>query len=347
MAGLGTYAYLNARLRAKLGKLLSAQQYEQLMQAAGTSTLAEILLHTDYHGLLRDISTVHDLRRAESALVGHLIACHREVAAHAKGSVREFVEELMRKYEVENLKVILRAWNAGEETEFIYRDPICHAIPVTSILKAGTIEEVIVLLDETPYRKPLVGARERYKETGSLFYLEMALDKELYEATWRAIEALSLRDKKIASRLIGIEIDILNINWILRFKRYYDLSLAEITSLMIPRGLQITEEFLREVYPGKDQASLMSELLTGVYRSVSQRLSVREEVRALHFLEALLRETFVQQIRSALRGYPFTIGVAIAYLRLKKMEVSNIVTILNGKALRLPREDVERNLVRL
>jgi len=347
MASLGTYAYLNARLRAKLGKLLTAEQCRAMARAADIEGVYEALRHTEYADIFGNLGTPLDIRRAESELVWRLIACHREVAAHCKRSIRRFIEELMRKYEVENLKVILRAWNAKEEAGFIYRGRVSYEIPVESILKAATIEEVIVLLEDTPYRKPLSESREKYKKTGSLFYAEVALDKELYAATWRAIEDLSPPDRRIASRLTGIEIDILNINWILRFKRYYSLSLAEIIGLMIPNGLQISEDFVREVYPGRDQTSLMSELLTGIYVGARQTPPAEEETQALHLLEALLREVYVQQVRRALGGFPFTIGVPIAYLRLKSMEVSNIVTILNSKALKLPPEEVERNVVGL
>ena len=330
-----------------MGKLLSAEQYERIMAAADVETAYEALRHTGYADIFKHAGTVQDLRRVESALVDRLIAFHREVAAHTKGRVRRFLEELLRKYEVENLKVIVRVWNAhlDAEREFIYRERVCHEIPVDSILEATTIEEVIVLLEDTPYRKPLTEARGTYKKTGSLFRLEVALDRELYQATWKAIKDLSASDRKIASRLIGMEIDILNINWILRFRRYYDLGLAEITSLMIRNGYQINEQSLRDVYPGRDQATLMSGLLTGVYQGVSEALRSKEETQAFHLLEALLRDLLAQQVRRALGGFPFTIGVAIAYLRLKKMEVSNIISILNGKALRLAREEIERNVV--
>jgi V/A-type H+-transporting ATPase subunit C len=345
MSGLGTYAFLNARLRAKLSKLLSAEQYEQLMQAASPEGVFSILQQTEYRDVFESVVSAQDIPRAEAALVGKLITCHREVAAEAKGAVRRLVEELMRKYEVENLKVMLRAWNAKEEIEFIYRDRICNDIPVEPILAARTIEEIIVLLGETPYRKPLSRARQEYSETRSLFYLEVALDRELYEAMWRAIRVLSPADRKIASRLLGIEIDILNINWILRFKKYYNLGLANVIRLIVPGGLQVKEDLLRDAYPDRTPAALMSALLTGVYSGLPRPMEAEKEVEGLHLLEGLLRETYAQQLRNALGGYPFTIGTVIAYLRFKKIEVSNIITILNAKALQLPREDIERDVV--
>jgi V/A-type H+-transporting ATPase subunit C len=347
MSALATYAYLNARLRAKLSKLISPQLYEQLARTADLATLLGALRQTEYAASFQTALSAQDIPRAEAALVEQLILSHREVAAHSKGEVRHFIEELMRQFEVENLKVILRVWKAKEGSEFVYRGYISNEIPVDAILQAETIEEIIVLLGDTPYRKPLGDAREKYKRTDSLFYLEVALDRELYEATWAAIQDLSPPDRRIASKLIGIEIDILNINSILRSKRYYNLGLADVMELMIPGGSKVKEELVREAYPGRDYASVMSALLTGVYGTVPHALRTVKEVQALHLLEGFLRETYARELRKALGGFPFTIGTAIAYLRLKKLEVSNIITLLNAKAFDRPPEEIASNLVRV
>jgi V/A-type H+-transporting ATPase subunit C len=349
MTRLGTYAYLNARLRARLGKLLSPQEYQALSSAPNLLAIYERLRHTDYSGAISEARSAADLPQVESALVEHLVECHRQVAAHTSGHVRAFLTELLRKFETDNLKAVLRVWNSkvAEERQFIHRDLICFEIPIDAILEAETIEEVIVLLEDTPYRKPLSRERENFKQSGSLFRIEVALDRELYESTWSTIEKLPASDKKIAARLLGIEIDILNINSILRFYKYYKLSLPEIAALIIPHGLEIDSAVLTHVYPGTDPATFATSVLAGPYRGISEAVAGEEETRALQMVEDLLRELFFQQVRKALGGFPFTIGVAIAYLRLKKMEVSNIITILNAKALDRPWEEIENTLIRV
>ncbi|MDP2896567.1 MAG: V-type ATPase subunit [bacterium] len=347
MSGLGTYAFLNAKVRGKLSKLISPAQYKELVRAPDVLSACLVLRGTEYRDLIQDIVSAADLPRIEAALAEHLIAAHREVRDVAKGHVPRFIEELLRQYEVENLKVLLRAWNAREEKSFIYRERICNEIPVDALLEAQSLEEIIVLLGETPYRKPLTLAREDYERTGSPFPLEVALDRELYEATWKVVGELPAVDRKIASRLLGIEADLLNITWMMRFKRYYGLGLADVIKAMVPGGLRIKEEFVREVYPGRDEASLMTALLTGVYGSRPPQVPAMKEVRGFERLEEFLKKTYLQQLRQALGGYPFTIGTVIAYLRLKKAEVSNLITILNAKALSLPPEEVETSIVRV
>jgi len=346
MSGLGTYAFLNAKVRGKLSKLISPAQYKELVRAPDVLSACLVLRGTEYRDLIQDIVSAADLPRIEAALAEHLIAAHREVRDVAKGHVPRFIEELLRQFEVENLKVLLRAWNAREEKSFIYRERICNEIPVDALLDAQSLEEIIVLLGETPYRKPLTLAREDYERTGSPFPLEVALDRELYEATWKVVGELPAVDRKIASRLLGIEADLLNITWMMRFKRYYGLGLADVIKAMVPGGLRINEEFVREVYPGRDEASLMTALLTGVYGSRPPQVTVAPRA-PFERLEEFLKKTYLQQLRQALGGYPFTIGTVIAYLRLKKAEVSNLITILNAKAFHLPPEELERSVARV
>lgn len=345
MSGLGTYAFLNAKVKGKLGKLISRAQYLQLMRAPDVMSACLVLRGTQYQDVIADMLSPEDLPRIEAALVADLIAAHREVYDAAKGYVQRFIEELLRQYEVETLKAILRAWNSGEEKTFLYRERICNEIPVDGLLAARSFEEIIVLLGDTPYRKPLTQAREEYEKTGSLFPLEVALDKELYEATWNVVRELPAADRKVASRLLGIEADILNINWIVRFKRYYDLGLAEVLHAMVPGGLHVKEEFVREVYPGRDDTSLAAALLAGTYGHLPSEMSGEKEVRGFDRLEGFLKGAYLEQLRQTLGGYPFTIGIVMAYLRLKKAEVSNLITILNAKAFNLPPEELEGSIV--
>ena len=48
-------------------------------------------------------------------------------------------------------------------------------------------------------------------------------------------------------------------------------------------------------------------------------------------IENFLHEVFMREVKRALSGYPFTIGVVLGYTVLKKNETKNIVSILYAK----------------
>ena len=48
-------------------------------------------------------------------------------------------------------------------------------------------------------------------------------------------------------------------------------------------------------------------------------------------IEDMLNQILMIEVKNTLVGYPFTIGIVIAYLLLKRIEIKNLVSLLNLK----------------
>ena len=57
-------------------------------------------------------------------------------------------------------------------------------------------------------------------------------------------------------------------------------------------------------------------------------------------LERVLREILLIEVRRVLGGYPFTIGIVLAYFILKGEEIRRIMTVLNAKAYDWPQDRI-------
>ncbi len=348
MRSLAKYAFINAKVRAKLGQFLSQKQIAQMKTADSLDGVYDVLRNTVYSDIFEKIDASYNIKDVELLLLKREIASYFELLKYAKGNIREIIFTLLSKYEVENLKLLLRLWHKkGEafEEKLIYREKICHYIPIEKILKAENIEEIILLLEKTPYKKPIWDMRDRYKLQNLPFFLEVALDIDFYRRLWEKIDRLSGADRKIAAKLTGIEIDIQNINWVLRFKHYYNLPIAEIMNYLIPNGFQVTEDFVRRAYVSKDSRELLTGLLTRYYQRIPTLKPTKEIISNLRMLESILWQFLINEIKRALQGFPFTIGTIIAYLKMRKIEFSNIVSILNGKKYNLSAEKIEESLI--
>ena len=66
-----------------------------------------------------------------------------------------------------------------------------------------------------------------------------------------------------------------------------------------------------------------------------------DAVSRMALLERILEEILMWEIRRILTGYPFTIGIIIAYFVLKRSEIRRIMTVLNAKFYALPEERIE------
>lgn len=340
MRELATYAFINAKIRAMMSFLISPDLFSRMMDSEDIHKQMELLKEVPYY---KDIventgKDITDLRLIEKQLIKNDLNIYRRIYRSIPGNVeRELVQFFIEKYELEQLKVALRIWNKKMPVnidDFILGGKISFDIDYKKIVYAPNIEEIIFLLDDTPYKKPVLSARERFKEKGSIFYLEANLDMDYYHRLILCLESLSSRDRDIAKKIIGIEIDIQNINWLIRMRKYYSLAAGEILEWVIPGGSKINKENITKFYVTDGLGKIVDSIALGPYARIKDLI---EENMSL--IENFLHEVLFKEVKKALSGYPFTIGTILSYLILKNSETKNIVSLLYAKNLGLKKEE--------
>ena len=86
------------------------------------------------------------------------------------------------------------------------------------------------------------------RDEDSLFSIEMNLDKYYYRNLTESIKSLSKADRDEFKKIFGVKIDLLNIIWIYRAKKYYDISPEEIFNFTIFGGNYTSEKLLHLSY---------------------------------------------------------------------------------------------------
>lgn len=346
MKSLKKYVYLNALLRTRLSRCLDTREMSALTGAADMSEVASLLRGTDYRELSALIESGAPLKLIEKALLKIEIGRHRSVLGHARGAVANLIFSLMELYDVGKVQGLLRLWREKEweERDSIIEEKICWDIPADDILKAASIEEIILLLDATPYKKALMAGYARYRHSGQLFPLEVALEADYYQRLWETVEALGNLDSSVAARIMGIEIDVRNIEILLRLKRYSSLPAGDARGVLLPGGLHLSEQILVDAYLSKDARALIAALQTMPLPPLRSMAGARGTVEQLRLIGALLGEILEREARRALGGYPFTIGTVIAYFALVRAEAHAVRRILAGKSLGLPTERILRSV---
>lgn len=331
MSQLTKYAFANAKIRAMLSRLLEPQFLESLLSAPQFSEAVDLLKKTQYAPIAEKVNTgAPDMRLLEERFTAYDEDIFRKVSSFLLPAEKDFVLLLLEKFEIDSLKVALRIWHrkAQADEEFLPSRRILHPIDYAKIIKAQSIEELIVLLSETPYFRALARGREKFKEKNSLFYLEASLDVDYYERLFAAVAKFSPSDRSIARKVLGIEVDIENINWLIRLRKYYNLALGDMLDWVIPGGEYVTREAVRRSYTTDGFGSVLESVAVGPYAQIRD-LSDRN----IYFIENFLHEILLNQVRRALSGFPFSIGTVLGYLTLKVRETRNIISILNAKRL--------------
>lgn len=333
MGQLGKYCFANAKIRAMLSQLVQPVVLEKMCQAADCAEALELLRQTPYAPVLPPTGGTHeDMRRIERALVRcDIQTCRKVHDILSSKPEKEFILLLLQRYEIEELKVFLRLWHRKTPViieDFLIQPQICFEIDFQRLIAGQSIEELILLLDHTPYKQALMRSWQAYKQKHSVFYLEAALDLDYYQRLNAAIERFSSVDRGIARRIMGIEIDIQNINWLIRLRKYYSLGIGEMLEWFVPGGAWITKEHVRGLYVSDGLGTVAESVSLGPYAPVKELIEDNPAA-----MEPFLYAYLGQEVRKALGGFPFTIGTVLGYLMLQHRQTQTIVSVLNAKQL--------------
>ena len=339
MRQLIKYAYTNAKVRAMLSFLIEPETLSRLAETKDVTELREALKKTPYKEAMDRLENSLDLGAVELELFRFDLRVYEKLhGVLTTRTEKAFLSLLKQRYELEEVKLALRAWHSKAPIDLdahLLGEKVSSDIDFKRIVSCQNIEEIVLLLDDTPYMKPLAKARQKFKEKGSLFYLEVSLDIDYYERLFECIEGFSSADRKIARKLIGIEVDIENINWLIRLRKYYSLGMGEILDWVIPGGDRIDKDRVRSFYVSNGLGKIVDGLAIGPYAGIRDLIS-----QDACLLEKFLYEILLHEVRRALAGFPFTIGTVIGYLVLKRRETKTLISLFYAKGLGLKKEEI-------
>jgi V/A-type H+-transporting ATPase subunit C len=352
MAGpLKTYAFINAKLRTRISKLLPEQFIRQLIRARSLAESVQLLADTDFAPVQKVYERTGDIKTAELELLRKELSVYLELGNLVEEDIRDFVHALSERFEIENLKNAFRLWFdrrvRGRSIEvargYLLRRRIRHATDLEAIINSDTLEQVAESLENTPFAAIVRQQAAAVMEAASLFPLELALDRFLYSRLTQAADRLGARDREIARRIIGVEIDLQNVGWLIRFKNFYSLEVDRALGYTLPGGLNLKPELMRQTYAAERTDRQISALVGKRYPEIAPLLASQEQTKfsaRLTMIERILEQIMNIEVRKILTGYPFTIGIILAYFILKSNEIRKIMTVLNAKFYDWPEERI-------
>ncbi|MBN1975349.1 MAG: V-type ATPase subunit [Sedimentisphaerales bacterium] len=352
MAGaLKKYAFINAKLRGRISKILSDEVFDRLAKASSLDSALDILRDTNFAQLQEIYSSTGDLKKGELELLKKEIELYVDIKQYVyKGSI-EFINALLYQFEIENLKNAIRVFfnrkirnrSSDPNIHYILYEPVIHKIPIDIIINANHFDEVAGVCIGTPY-EPII---KKYSETvvsqGSLFRMEAAFDHFYYSNLIAAAAKLDKKDRDIVYRLTGVEIDLQNIDWLIRLKNFYNMPLDAVLAMLIPGGFTLSQAVISELYKAQNVSGILQNFVKGKYPGLTALLSSQtaDSQSRLLLIDRILEEIMKQEVHRILAGEPFTIGIILAYFILKRNELKKIRTILNAKKYNLQQQRIE------
>lgn len=343
-AGTSNPEYVNARVRSRRGALYDDDDYRKLVRM-GPAEIARFMEESTYETEVNELGTrFSGVDLIEYALNHNLAAQFDDILRWCEGRLYEQVARYLRKFDVWNVKTVLRGLYADTDRDTVETDLIrageFSERRIGRLLDATAIEEVIEVLSDTPFGSRLEEAYSDYESTGVLVPLENAVDRAYYEL----LSTSDLTGEELATyrEFLEAEVDFRNAINALRLAR----SGADIdpSEYYIEGGVLFSPERLHALASNPDE--LVQRVRESRYgEDLSAALTELEDAESLIGFERALEAALLEYADSLGHVYPLSVTPVVSYILAKEREVDNIRAIARGKEAGLSEEEIEEELI--
>lgn len=328
MGNVMAYSGLVTKVRAMQAKLLTDQDFVNIAGLHSVPEVVEYLKGKPAYAdaLERMDETLYHRGNIEKVLGQSLYEDYSRIYRFAGMKQKQFMKGFWKQYEIALINYCLRIVFNHYEIPFDldykkeYFDRYSQ-ISIDKLVTSESIDELVDNLRETEYYEPLQKLRDSGETT--LYDYNMALEQYYFRNAWnKQRKVLNKKEREFYSRDCGTKIDLLNLEWIYRAKKYYQMLPPDIYLMMIPIHYRIKIDEFKMLVEAPSVEQFM-QLLGGTYYSRYFE-SAREHIS----LEQLYRECLHRLYLTDRRRDPYSIATVNTYLFLKEEEIDKLTTAL-------------------
>ena len=321
---------VNAKLKAMSKGFLSGNDYEALLSKNGVSGVCGYLKNnTVYSSVLAGVNE-EDIHRTEleklieKEYYQEYIRIFKFIGLYERKVFNFYIISKEIEYIKYCVEKVFGKLGEGENTppepdEFF----LSHTkLNLENLMKAEDFYSVMDACRGSVYYNLL------YREDATGLSPEtvvMMLEIYYYKLLWSEFEKFTdKQNKSDLTDLLGKKIDLLNILWVYRCKKYFKISDEMIYTHIIPVNYKMTRENLADIVSGD-----ISHLVNVVSGTRYGRLF--DNIDSGAFPEENYKRIMYDITRNKFLRSKGSMTVAVAYIMLKRNEMQNIKTITEGK----------------
>lgn len=323
------FLYAVSRVKALENNLLSKSTVDRMLEARTPEEAIKILSETDYGNYFGEVEGAYDF---EKALDQSLMAAYK-VIEDSTGDKRFTLLSRLR-YDFHNLKVLMK--------EKYLKEDFRHILSHTGSIKVEALRKAVDDKDMVGFDSHIRDAFEKadmdFELKGDPQRIDMILDQGLYAYLLEL--AKDIKDDGLIE-LIKAEIDLLNINTLLRIRKIGGgtkfLEMALIDGGFLDRSVLSGSL-------GEPVGSFADRLSSTIYDKVAaEGIGSFEDIGSTTVLEKISDNLLLDMAK---RGKFAAFGVLpiIGYLRAKENETRVIRIIMVGRINKIPVENLRERL---
>jgi V/A-type H+-transporting ATPase subunit C len=339
---MGDFPYINARIKVMKSALLPPQRLEELLQTPDLDGVIQALVDTPYNMELQEaLSRFAGVRAVDEALAQNFYHTTRRILGFADGPPRRQIEVVLLRYDLQNLRAIVRGRHTGKSGEDIlatlYPGGILSGVRLRELLQQPDLRAVADTLVTWmhPLGRALRDGVEASQRSGSLLDLEIALDRT-YAQYGRRVADGEGDGETTFRRFLSGEVTATNMKTALKLRRMRDLTREERAKFYLLGGSVSLERFLAMADPQSSTAEASTIRLFGADLAWTDNLVE---------MERAIDRAFQRMAAQMYLGDPLGLDVVIGYLTRKAAEVANLRVIAHAKLLGLSGDVARQEIV--
>lgn len=332
------HAYLNTRVSIMSARLLTPPDISALMHLPLSALADRFGL-----GALLDekMPTRTRSRAVEQSLLQVLLSELLVLVRPMSTAERRLVLDWGAKYSLFNLKTLIRGklrnLDQKEINDNFYEMPEQMRVSEqvrTELFRAEDVLELLRQLEAGTHRTLARQAREVYEKQRDPFELEAAIDQRYYLGLARQVASFSGNQADALRRLLGAELDRVNLLWLMRFRFSYLLSPSETFYHLAPSmGLLTRERLLRLV-----NLDHFETVIAALPPPLDQMLA---ESRNIVDVQKRVGLFVAAEANRVLKRSPSAVARTLAYLMLRERDLLLLFALVQGQLLNLPSAAIE------
>lgn len=328
---LGERTAVGVKSHVLYGRLLKDEAVWELLHAESVGEIAERLRHAPGYQAHLETLPPRDVHRYD--LEGLIKAIPLTEAAaflnYLNGPRDAFLRAWVERHEADNLKSLLRWILSGRQDREELRRRLWEVpdskLPGDLLLSARDFPELLETLRGTRYHRVM---REPMKHLidgeSNLFALEMALDIEAESHIHQALWALAPEDRRLILPLFGARIDLINLYWLYRGRRFFRMAPEELMNRLLPCRYRIRPAQLRAMTRAQTLEEALELLSQTPYGRVFHESAPQDEL----VVERDIKRFLLLSAREIYRVGPPSFHTAMSYFMLRELEIEDLTTII-------------------
>lgn len=311
-----------------MGKwLITLEDYEKISNLPTVADFVVFLKNQSGYKELFANCDEHSLHRnqVEHMLINSLYLDYSKLFRFANDNQRNLLNFLFFRYEVNILKSCLQqVFDSNSTYDLASFEPFFakHSdLNLKQLSEAKNLDEFILNLKGTEYFA-LFQKISKVDAVSTLYDYETQLDIYYYTKVWKLCKnQLKGTEQKAMKDTIGKQIDLLNMMWIYRSKKYYNVESAKIYSSIIPICYKLTHKDLHRMVEASSIEEFLAILKASPY--VPKGMDLHQTS-----IEFIYRQILNKAYNDNRHRNPTSMSTLFYYLHLKEQEINRLTIAL-------------------